>query len=460
MKHARLCAAALAAALLAGCAPVPTPAPSSSPPAASTPPAVAQPAPPVSTASAVQADWSKLLGGTSPIQTDLDAGRWYPDYTDQLIPSPDYGELVPYVGANAYTFNTWTDQNGQVQTWSSSYPSPLYGLMTREGKIVTDPVYTEARQMEFYWQGETLLLPAFILSRASEGWQDSFNGLRCAVAALDGSWCTDFEFWMCTCRESELLLSGPGGIAWIDPVSAAREDWSWDFLGIDEADLPRITEEVMWLYGYQWTHRGVFLGVVAETGDRDSQVRIFNPETLEVSLISMDEWTAILNEWWALRSGGDTGWDSTVEGASVTLTRGEESYTLTTPRPTTSLGYHVVDGYAVLSDYSDRYGEQHSWLFRLSDQALLLEGRAISLGNAVGSRSELAFIQVQHEYGTFTIYRPDLSVLLELSPHPYGSWPNVTMQNGLLTVRDEQTFSCYDAQSGQIFFHRNLDMGD
>ena len=459
MKHARTLAAILAAALLAGCAA--TQAPVSSLPAVSTPPAASAPAPSEPAGPTVQADWSKLLGNDSAIQPDVDAGRWYEDYTDHLIPSPDYGELVPYAGANVYSFNIWTDQNGQEQTWSSNYPSPLYGLMTREGKIVTDPVYMHAGQLDFYWQGESILLPVLSLSRASEEWMDFNNGQRWAIAALDGSWCTDFEFWMSTCRETELLLIGPAGLTWMDPVSAARVDWDWEFLGIDEEDLSRITEEIMWLFGFQWTHKGVFLGTIyGEDGKGTGQVRLFDPETLAVSLISMEEWDAILNEWWNLRSTGQKGWDSTVEGASVTLSRGEESYTLTTPRPINSLGWHVVGGYAVLSDYSDRSGEQHAWLFRLSDRALLLEGRDISLGNAVGSRSELAFIQVRHEYGTFTIYRPDLSVLLELSPRPYVSWPNVTMQNGLLTVRDEQTFSCYDGQTGRVIFHRNLDMGD
>ena len=208
MKHARLCAAALAATLLAGCAPVPTPAPSPSPPAASTPPAVAQPAPPVSTAPAVQADWSKLLGGTSPIQPDLDAGRWYPDYTDQLIPSPDYGELIPYVGANAYTFWTWIDNNGREQTSHHSYPSPLYGLMTREGKLVTDAVYQSVDTVGVRRGTQTVLLPMLVLGQAREEWAETNNGLRYAIAARDGSWVTGFEFWGYAAREDELMLYG------------------------------------------------------------------------------------------------------------------------------------------------------------------------------------------------------------------------------------------------------------
>ena len=54
------------------------------------------------------------------------AERRYEEYTDELIPADDYGPLVPYIGGEA---------NGE---WEQSW---FYGLATRDGEIVTDPVY-------------------------------------------------------------------------------------------------------------------------------------------------------------------------------------------------------------------------------------------------------------------------------------------------------------------------------
>ncbi len=62
------------------------------------------------------------------------AGRWYEGYTDELIPSDEYGELVPYIGgetSNEYMGTSWN-----------------YGLATRDGVIVTDPVYLEVNSTD------------------------------------------------------------------------------------------------------------------------------------------------------------------------------------------------------------------------------------------------------------------------------------------------------------------------
>ena len=110
MRGAKLLACLTAAALLAGCAPQQLPAASSEP----TPPAVSVPEEPVEPEKkgpAVAVDWSKLKE-REPYRPDLDGGRWYPDYTDHLIPSPGYGTLLPYMGALVENFYTWTDDQG------------------------------------------------------------------------------------------------------------------------------------------------------------------------------------------------------------------------------------------------------------------------------------------------------------------------------------------------------------
>ena len=187
MKRTRLTALALAVLLLAGCARTsPGGAASSQPAGSASAEEVSGPK--------VQVDWSRLEGEKPVRQPDLDGGRWYEGYTDRLIPVEDYGPLVPYVGALTYSFSTWTDNSGQIQHYYSPWPDTLYGLMTQEGKVVTDPVYLSAGQAEFSWQNESFTLPVLLLSRAKEEWKDFCNGRRYAVAAQDGSWITGFEF--------------------------------------------------------------------------------------------------------------------------------------------------------------------------------------------------------------------------------------------------------------------------
>ena len=57
----------------------------------------------------VQTDWS-VLEDESPLPSVQK--RWYPDYTDHLIPGDRYGTLIPFAGAVCYPYYSWTDQGG------------------------------------------------------------------------------------------------------------------------------------------------------------------------------------------------------------------------------------------------------------------------------------------------------------------------------------------------------------
>lgn len=459
MDRTRLTALTLSVLLLAGCAQA------SPAPAESGPPQTAGSVslPDVPSGPNVQTDWSRLDGNKAALQPDADGGRWYPDYTGGLVPSEDYGPLVPYAGALTYSFNTWTDDSGQEQVWYSSWPTSLYGLMTREGKIVTDPVYLSAEQAEFYWQGHSTALPVLLLSQAREEWNDFCNGRRYAAAALDGNWCTGFDFWNYTTREDELLFYGPGGVTWIDAVSGARQDWSWEFLGVSEEDLPQMVDRLMWVYGFIWTDRGVYLGEEA-TGDRGSEgqdspkVRIFRPDTLEVSWISRQEWEDIYDKWWDQRI--DTAQDAEVqrEGTQLTLTRGEEHYTLTLPDDVAHLGTQTAEDYCVVTDYTGN--EERAWLYRLSDGTQLWELPAINLLYDRARPEERPYFQTLED-GVLCLYDMDLNLVLSVSPGKRGSNSYCTLRDGLLTVRDDQTFfGCWDLDAGTCIFYRNLDLGD
>ncbi len=91
-------------------------------------------------------------------------GRYYPDYTAELKPA-DYGGLVPYAGLRLS--DDWFASTGC-----------LYGLMTRDGRVVVDPVYSEVSVMG----------GVMVLTRGKEA------GPRYAAAGLSGKWATGYDY--------------------------------------------------------------------------------------------------------------------------------------------------------------------------------------------------------------------------------------------------------------------------
>ena len=419
--------------------------------------ASAAPAPP---SSGVQVDWSKLEQDTPIFQADRDGGRWYAGAAPELIPSEEYGPLVSYVGSMAYSFDTWTDSEGQEQVFYSEWGTSLYGLMTKEGKLVTDPVYLSVVQPDFHWQGKATYLPVLVLTQAREEWQDSNNGRRCCVAALDGSWCTDFEFWLYTAREDELLLVGPKGLTWMDAVSGNRMDWSWEFLGISETELPQVMEHLMWVIGLEWIDIGVFLGAENPQDWENSNVRIFQPETLEVSWMPMSEYNAALEQWYDQRHNVPNAiyWDHEIVDGKFVLTTGERRYVLTTPIVSENMGQLVMGDLAIISDWSgDRL---QNWLFRLSDCSLLYEGEDISFLYDPAIENPAPYVCIRSG-GKSILYAPDLTPLTIHHPMESDTWIYHSIRDGLVFVQDYKTFfACYDCHTGACIFYRNLTLGD
>lgn len=140
---------------------------------------------------AVKTDWSKLTPyeAEQPIYT-----RRYAEFTDTLIPAADYGPLVPYLG----------DRLG-----GDRYDGALYGLVTLTGVLVTDPVFTKV------WRGISTFglhgdgpLPYLMLYKGgvSSSMDDWPTDGAWAMAAPDGSWCTEFKYII----DSELPIWGWG----------------------------------------------------------------------------------------------------------------------------------------------------------------------------------------------------------------------------------------------------------
>ena len=85
--------------------------------------------------SGVAEHWSVLEGEA---RLPAVGTRWTSGPMEELTPSPDYGELVPYAGAGYYLVYP----DGEGGTVQSPSLSSLFGLMTVDGCAVLDPVCT------------------------------------------------------------------------------------------------------------------------------------------------------------------------------------------------------------------------------------------------------------------------------------------------------------------------------
>lgn len=438
MKN-RCLALLLSTLLLAGCAP--------SGPAASSAPAEGK------GASGVQVDWSRLEERTGRLP-DTDGGRWYPDRTDRLIPGPDYGLLVPYVGGQAYSFNRW-EREGEVQEYFSDWPTALYGLMTREGKIVVDPVYQHATPYTCRQGGEDLTLPVLLLAQVDEAWKDSNSGLRYAVAAEDGSWMTDFAFVSYTSREDRLFLLRPEGCTVLDSATGARQDWSWAELGVSEDEVPEMLTFVQFVAGLTWLDQGVCLGQRADEDSdgswENAQARIFQPDTGEIFWVEQSQWDQWCGEdadrrWHRneTMTWSDSGMVVTVEGRDYPLEDTGPDFWL----------YLQRGDFAIL----DSQDGGMEYLYRLSTGERLLEGGRLGL-IADPARPEAVFPEAGTQ-GSWTLYSDSLEPLLTLHT-VQPRWMQCSLRDGLLSCWDDGSFfGCWDLDRETCVFYRNLGLGD
>lgn len=107
-----------------------------------------------------------------------DYTRRYEDYTDRLIPAEDYGELIAFPGK--YVDSEWMD-------------GYLYGLVTKKGEIIVDPVYTQVYRQAVYDNAarETKYLPFLVLQKVVGSKEEYVDISEYTIAALDGSWCSE-----------------------------------------------------------------------------------------------------------------------------------------------------------------------------------------------------------------------------------------------------------------------------
>lgn len=171
------------ALLLSACAPTGAEAPGET---ALPSPSAAPTQAPAPSGPSVYTDWSQLGPHEKPEQPVSKFTRRYEEFTDTLIPADDYGPLIPFPGAIV----TRPAEDG----WGLEDYN-LYGLMTLEGEVVVDPVFSSAFAPS-YWDersGQSKELNCLVLQKVVK----DKNGEPIDVAALcarDGSWCTDFDY--------------------------------------------------------------------------------------------------------------------------------------------------------------------------------------------------------------------------------------------------------------------------
>jgi len=247
----------------------------------------------------------------SDIHPDVDGGRWWPQTVTDLIPGENYGPLHPYIGSVSTSSVTheWTDPDGTPQSYTEYWITPLYGLMTEAGKLVTDPCYQGVLLPVSHVGGEAIPYPVLLLSRSDPAWEADgiTTGQRYAVCARDGSWVTEHEFWTHGMRDNQLLLLGVNGVTHLDCGTGERKDWSWAELGISADAIPGLVEYVVYGAGFTWTDRGACLGLVDFDDWENSPRRLFDPETGTVSTLSRQEWNALESAY------HERAWESSVD---------------------------------------------------------------------------------------------------------------------------------------------------
>ena len=246
-----LCLLLTAALLLGGCALTDTPEPSETE------------APTQSTEAPTEPHYATTAGGIT-VKSDYSAytARVAPEakYTrlsegplPELLPSEDYGAIYPYIGSELYS----TEYD-----FSAGY---LYGMVDENGRILTDPVYTNAALLSDY--GVYRSSPFWLLERVGEVYTDEYGYETAdsfyALASLDGSFVTDCIYSGVTgCGDVALATRRVNGEIVLEVIDASGR--------LIYSSLEHPLERPLYPYAYGFGYSDGILRLYAETGEYDS----------------------------------------------------------------------------------------------------------------------------------------------------------------------------------------------
>lgn len=222
---------------------------------------------------AVYTDWSQLGERERPEPV---GSRWYEAYSGELVPREDYGPLIPYAGLRLA--DGWPAESGC-----------LYGLMTLDGRVVTDPVYCKvSRPGTRDEKGRRFTLPLLVLVRADEAREGE---KLYAVAAADGSWCTPFSYVAFTDSAHGLLLFGLESLSVMDAEGTILHTWTLDEMGLSQAQFDFILSDIRGGDGSGGHRRGEYMSLFWD--DSFEQIQCLNLNTGQQELLSADAWAAL-----------------------------------------------------------------------------------------------------------------------------------------------------------------------
>ena len=305
-------ALALLLALGACAAPAQAPSPAPSAPAPSAAPGALR----------VHTDWSAL--GEREVPPPTVGTRWYGDYTGYLIPRDDYGTLIPYAGLRL------------MDDWPAAVGC-MYGLMTRDGVVVTDPVYSNVYRPGYRGaDGGWYTQPLLVLSQGDPGLEEeTWNPARYAVAAADGRWCTDFAYRCVQAGQEGLLLFTQDTLSVMAPSGEITGTYSQGELGLSQAEFGALLSDLAFGEGVGGSWYGGCLSL-GWADDRAEQVKIFRFSTREPEVMSYEAWSAL---------SGALYWEVDSRAGETVLTRGDERHTIPYGTPD---GWVEVQGDLVL----------------------------------------------------------------------------------------------------------------
>lgn len=208
--------------------------------------------------SGVAEHWSVLEGEA---RLPAVGARWTSGPMEELTPSPDYGELVPYAGAGYYLVYP----DGEGGTVQSPSLSTLYGLMTVDGCTVLDPVCTGVYASSYLdGQGTSHTLPVWELTRTDPEAGNPRNGRLTALAARDGSWVTPFRYWAAAGSPLGVFAGDGTGLSLLSTETGeVLKSWTWAQLGVEDLeDFPWFANDMETTA--QWAGDAFFLGIWGE----------------------------------------------------------------------------------------------------------------------------------------------------------------------------------------------------
>jgi hypothetical protein len=236
----------------------------------------------------VSADWSKLDDGGKPLPPV--GSRWYDEYTGRLILRDDYGPLIPYAGLRLMA--DWPAITGC-----------LYGLMTTDGVVVTDAVYSSVTSPSYSVGEKQISHPLLALYTRTQPDEVYVYGRDSwAIAARDGSWCTEFCYCGISAGKEGLLLFEDDQITFMSPSGEIISIWTMEGIGLSQEEVDSIFSGLMSGEGYFGGWCGDYFALCYANGSFE-EVALLHIPTGQKEIMTISAWNTIAEASYASQPG-------------------------------------------------------------------------------------------------------------------------------------------------------------